>query len=309
VATWRDEEGGKGERFAYNETNQVTNVSSQADNVWTENPINALETEVFNYAPGRLNRDSPTRNGVMTNYRVAAPLNQYTSVGSSGRDANFNLTDFGTFHGIYDPENHLVGGNMRATYDGLGRSVRRTTPSGRLLFTYDGWKPILEWGPAGNWTATNVYGAGADEILARQDSSATVIAAGRKRRIGRDHRSRLQQDRHARNARARRAEAEQRKADAKVKRDQEKKVRDLEMQILKLEGRQKELTEELEKPETYERGGAATQLNRELHVITQDLERLTATWESLGAHVSWSKADQPRSFLATPRMFRMARPN
>jgi ATP-binding cassette subfamily F protein 3 len=84
----------------------------------------------------------------------------------------------------------------------------------------------------------------------------------------------------------RRAEAEQRKADAKLKRDQEKKVRDLEMQILKLEGRQKELTEELEKPETYERGGAATQLNRELHVITQDLERLTATWESLGAHVS-----------------------
>ena len=54
------------------------------------------------------------------------------------------------------------------------------------------------------------------------------------------------------------------------------------MQILKLEGRQKELTEELEKPETYERGGAATQLNRELLTITADLERLTAEWEKLG---------------------------
>ena len=69
----------------------------------------------------------------------------------------------------------------------------------------------------------------------------------------------------------------------KVKRDREKKVRDIEMQILKLEGRQKELTEELEKPETYERGGAAMQLNRELLTITQDLERLTGEWEKLGA--------------------------
>ena len=66
-----------------------------------------------------------------------------------------------------------------------------------------------------------------------------------------------------------------------MKRDHEKRVRDLEMQILKLEGRQKELTEELEKPETYERGGAATQLNRELQAITTDMERLTSEWEKL----------------------------
>jgi ATP-binding cassette, subfamily F, member 3 len=83
----------------------------------------------------------------------------------------------------------------------------------------------------------------------------------------------------------RRADSEQRKAEAKLKRDHEKRVRDLEMQILKLEGRQKELTEELEKPETYERGGAATQLNRELLAISEDLQRLTAEWEKLGAMV------------------------
>jgi ATP-binding cassette subfamily F protein 3 len=77
---------------------------------------------------------------------------------------------------------------------------------------------------------------------------------------------------------------EQRKAEAKLKRDHERKVRDLEMQILKLEGRQKELTEELEKPETYEAGGAATQLNRELQAITADLERLTAEWDQLAEH-------------------------
>jgi ATP-binding cassette subfamily F protein 3 len=79
----------------------------------------------------------------------------------------------------------------------------------------------------------------------------------------------------------RRVAAEDRKAEAKIKRDYDKSARDLEMQILKLEGRQKELTAELEKPETYERGGAATQLNRELQAVTTDMERLTAEWEKL----------------------------
>jgi ATP-binding cassette subfamily F protein 3 len=79
----------------------------------------------------------------------------------------------------------------------------------------------------------------------------------------------------------RRATAEDRKAEAKIKRDHEKSARDLEMQILKLEGRQKELTAELEKPETYDRGGAATQLNRELQAVTTDMERLTKEWEKL----------------------------
>ena len=83
----------------------------------------------------------------------------------------------------------------------------------------------------------------------------------------------------------RRADSEQRKAEAKIKRDHDKKVRDLEMQVLKLEGRQRELTEELEKPETYERGGAATQLNRELLTVTEDLERVTGEWQKLGETV------------------------
>ena len=79
----------------------------------------------------------------------------------------------------------------------------------------------------------------------------------------------------------RRAEAEQRKALAKIKREHEKRVRDLEMQILNLDGRQKELSEELEKPETYAAGGAVMNLNRELLAVTADLERLTAEWERL----------------------------
>ncbi|MGZ5021287.1 MAG: ABC transporter C-terminal domain-containing protein, partial [Chthoniobacterales bacterium] len=48
-----------------------------------------------------------------------------------------------------------------------------------------------------------------------------------------------------------------------------------------LEGRQKELTAELENPETYERGGAAMELNRELLGLNEELGRATAEWEKL----------------------------
>ncbi len=76
---------------------------------------------------------------------------------------------------------------------------------------------------------------------------------------------------------------EQRKAEAKVKRDHEKNVAELERQILALEGRQRELTAELERPATYEPGGSAMQLNRELMSVADDLARVTAEWESFAA--------------------------
>jgi ATP-binding cassette subfamily F protein 3 len=53
----------------------------------------------------------------------------------------------------------------------------------------------------------------------------------------------------------------------------------LEQQIVSLEGRQKELTAELEKPDTYNAGGAVMQLNRELLAVTEDLARVTEEWE------------------------------
>ncbi|MDQ6859896.1 MAG: ABC-F family ATP-binding cassette domain-containing protein [Verrucomicrobiota bacterium] len=81
----------------------------------------------------------------------------------------------------------------------------------------------------------------------------------------------------------RRAEAEQRKAEAKTKRDHEKRVREIEMHILSLEGRQRELTAELEKPETYNAGGAAMELNREMLSVTAEIERATKEWETLAA--------------------------
>jgi ATP-binding cassette subfamily F protein 3 len=80
----------------------------------------------------------------------------------------------------------------------------------------------------------------------------------------------------------RRAAAEQRKVEAKAQREQEKRMHDLEMQILALEGRQKELTAELEKPETYNAGGPAVQLNRELMAVMENLARVTQEWEAAG---------------------------
>jgi ATP-binding cassette subfamily F protein 3 len=79
----------------------------------------------------------------------------------------------------------------------------------------------------------------------------------------------------------RRADAERRKAEAKVKREQQKAAEALEMRIFALEGRQKEIAAELEKPEAYEAGGAAVSLNRELMGVTGELERVMAEWEGI----------------------------
>jgi ATP-binding cassette subfamily F protein 3 len=82
-----------------------------------------------------------------------------------------------------------------------------------------------------------------------------------------------------------RAEADARQAASRIKKDHETKVSSLEMQIAAAERRQKEITAELEKPETYEAGGAVMNLNRELLSVTEALERLTAEWETLSAQV------------------------
>jgi RHS repeat-associated protein len=56
TATWRDEQGSKGDRFAYNVRNQLTNSSFDADQVWTGNPQNPQRT--VSYAVDPLNRQS-----------------------------------------------------------------------------------------------------------------------------------------------------------------------------------------------------------------------------------------------------------
>src|SRR5206468_5555607 len=83
-----------------------------------------------------------------------------------------------------------------------------------------------------------------------------------------------------------RLEAEARNAVAKARREKEKRVHELEMKIAVLEGQQKELAAALEDPAAYTPGGHAIAINRDLSVLTHDLARLTAEWESVTATVN-----------------------
>jgi hypothetical protein len=58
-------------------------------------------------------------------------------------------------------------------------------------------------------------------------------------------------------------------------------VHELETKISALEGQQKELAAALEDPATYAAGGQAIAINRDLSVLSHDLARLTAEWESV----------------------------
>ena len=115
-------------------------------------------------------------NGTNFAWYGANGLNQYTSVGGLGLsyDGNFNLTGYNGASFAYNAASQLVsasknGNTVQFTYDGLGRCVRRTVNGAARLVTYDGWKPMLEFDGAGNWLHWNMYGAGPDEILARND--------------------------------------------------------------------------------------------------------------------------------------------
>jgi ATP-binding cassette subfamily F protein 3 len=85
-----------------------------------------------------------------------------------------------------------------------------------------------------------------------------------------------------------RLEAETRNAVARARREKEKRLHELETKIAVLEGQQKELTVALEDPATYQPGGSAITINRDLSAVSRDLARLTAEWESVTAAVSTS---------------------
>ena len=156
-------------------------VEYNADQVWTGYPANWDRWVGYSYTPDMLNRSSVNDGGTITNYSFSS-LNQYTGVGGLNPtyDENFNLKGFNGATYVYGYTSQLIsaskGGNsVQFTYDGLGRCVRRVVNGAARIFTYDGWKPMLEWDGAGNWLAQNIYGAGPDEILARYDSIGRAL--------------------------------------------------------------------------------------------------------------------------------------
>jgi ATP-binding cassette subfamily F protein 3 len=88
-----------------------------------------------------------------------------------------------------------------------------------------------------------------------------------------------------------RFEAEQRQARSRKRQEIQKRFAVLENEIARLEAKEKELTAELEKPETYAAGGRAMQINRDLLEIHDRLPEATAEWEAAGMELEQFEAD------------------
>jgi ATP-binding cassette subfamily F protein 3 len=89
----------------------------------------------------------------------------------------------------------------------------------------------------------------------------------------------------------RRIEAEQRQARSRKRQEIQKRIAALEKEIAELETREKELTAELEKPETYATGGRATQINRELMHVHERLAEANVEWEKAGTESALFEAE------------------
>ena len=76
-----------------------------------------------------------------------------------------------------------------------------------------------------------------------------------------------------------RAEAEARQARSKLRKEQEEKTARIEREVSKLEEQLRQLSVEMEKPETYASGGRALDLNRQIASAQQQLESRQAAWE------------------------------
>ena len=76
-----------------------------------------------------------------------------------------------------------------------------------------------------------------------------------------------------------RAEAEARNTRSRERKGFEKEVKRLEGEIQIAEAKIAELTQELEKPETYDNPGLAMNINRELTTVQSTLDCLTPEWE------------------------------
>lgn len=184
-AAWRDEEGARGERYEYDAVGHLKKVQYDAQQPWDPHPIGATRT--VDYTLEALNRQAATtydQHGTQVSREgySRSSLNQYTAVTgqSLGYDGNFNVSYLNGGEGHYDAEKRLRkvtagGGSVllaEFVYDGMGRCVKRVlNGEPARLFTYDGWKPLLEWDASHHGLlAWNTYGAGADEILARWDA-------------------------------------------------------------------------------------------------------------------------------------------
>jgi ATP-binding cassette subfamily F protein 3 len=88
-----------------------------------------------------------------------------------------------------------------------------------------------------------------------------------------------------------RIEAEQRQVRSRRRREIQNRIAALEKEIGELETREKQLTAELENPETYTVNGRAVQINRDLMEVHNRLAAANAEWEKAGTELTQFEAE------------------
>ena len=86
TATWREEQGGKGERFRYDVTKHDTADYNASGVQVNQTLAGANRSLSYAYTPDKLNRASVTENGTATNFNSPSRVNQYASVGTKADD-------------------------------------------------------------------------------------------------------------------------------------------------------------------------------------------------------------------------------
>jgi ATP-binding cassette subfamily F protein 3 len=136
--------------------------------------------------------------------------------------------------------------------------------AGRLTHYPGGYQYYLDKTKASSAReALTASGRGTDSTVENRTAKPSVPAVNRKEQ--------------------KRLEAQQRQARSNAKKEQQQAVHQLEKKIQDLEKRQAEITAELEKPETYQSGGKATNLNREFKHNADEIAALTPKWEEAAA--------------------------
>ncbi|HTL17913.1 MAG TPA: ATP-binding cassette domain-containing protein [Patescibacteria group bacterium] len=119
--------------------------------------------------------------------------------------------------------------------------------------------------------------AGLTAGASSQSSGASIQVRGSKPKISNS--ADLEPGSAAARKEQKRLEAEQRQTRSRDRKARQRLVQQLESEIHQLETRQAELIAALEKPETYEKGGSAVAINRELLELQERLAALNPEWE------------------------------
>lgn len=172
-------EDGKGDVYAYDKTDQLTQVRYDATNP-DGTPTGAQRTVAYTYDSVG-NRQRVAVSGVSNTAYTANNLNQYTLVGTDvpAYDANGNTVLMRGWTYTYDAQNRLTSAHNISTtvafaYDAKNRCVKRVVNGVATYLTYDGWNLIEERDASGAEQARYVHGAAVDEMLVRVTTSGAI---------------------------------------------------------------------------------------------------------------------------------------